>query len=171
MIATVRQRGVALITAMLIFALLGSLALSLTWDNQLDMRRTMAMLFYEEGVQAALGAESWVQGILRQDLEDSSSDHLGEIWATDIPALPLVSDTIQGELFGTVEDLQGRFNVNNLIDENGDVYVESLEQFRRLLAALGLDPRWCRRPDIHGPSAALPDCQPEPHQRHRIGSA
>ena len=142
MIATVRQRGVALITAMLIFALLGSLALSLAWDNQLDMRRTMAMLFYEEGVQAALGAESWVQGILRQDLEDSSTDHLGEIWATDIPALPLVSDTIQGELFGTVEDLQGRFNVNNLIDENGVVDVESLEQFRRLLAALGLDPRF-----------------------------
>lgn len=142
MIATARQRGVALITAMLIFALLGSLALSLTWDNQLDMRRTMALLFYEEGVQAALGAESWVQGILRQDLEDSDTDHLGEIWAIEIPALPLVSDTIQGEVFGTVEDLQGRFNVNNLVDQNGEVDVESLEQFQRLLAALGLDPRF-----------------------------
>lgn len=142
MIATARQRGVALITAMLIFALLGSLALSLTWDNQLDMRRTMALLFYEEGVQAALGAESWVQGILRQDLEDSDTDHLGEIWAIEMPALPLVSDTIQGEVFGAVEDLQGRFNVNNLVDQNGDVDVESVEQFGRLLAALGLDPRF-----------------------------
>ncbi len=142
MIATARQRGVALITAMLIFALLGSLALSLTWDNQLDMRRTMALLFYEEGVQAALGAESWVQGILRQDLEDSDTDHLGEIWAIEMPALPLVSDTIQGEVFGAVEDLQGRFNVNNLVDQNGDVDVESVEQFGRLLAALSLDPRF-----------------------------
>ena len=142
MIATARQRGVALITAMLIFALLGSLALSLTWDNQLDMRRTMALLFYEEGVQAALGAESWVQGILRQDLEDSDADHLGEIWAIEMPALPLVSDTIQGEVFGAVEDLQGRFNVNNLVDQNGDVDVESVEQFGRLLAALSLDPRF-----------------------------
>ncbi len=142
MIASARQRGVALITAMLIFALLGSLALSLTWDNQLDMRRTMALLFYEEGVQAALGAESWVQGILRQDLEDSDTDHLGEIWAIEMPALPLVSDTIQGEVFGAVEDLQGRFNVNNLVDQNGDVDVESVEQFGRLLAALSLDPRF-----------------------------
>ncbi len=142
MIATARQRGVALITAMLIFALLGSLALSLTWDNQLDMRRTMALLFYEEGIQAALGAESWVQGILRQDLEDSDTDHLGEIWAIEMPALPLVSDTIQGEVFGAVEDLQGRFNVNNLVDQNGDVDVESVEQFGRLLAALSLDPRF-----------------------------
>lgn len=142
MIAIARQRGIALITAMLIFALLGTLALSLTWDNQLDTRRTMAMLFYEEGVQAALGAESWVQGILRQDLEDSDTDHLGEIWAIEIPALPLVSDTIQGEVFGTVEDLQGRFNINNLIDGNGEVDAESLKQFRRLLTALDLDPRF-----------------------------
>ncbi len=142
MIAIARQRGVALITAMLIFALLGTLALSLTWDSQLDMRRTMAMLFYEEGVQAAFGAEAWVQGILRQDLQDSVTDHLGEIWATEIPALPLVSDTIQGEVFGTVEDLQGRFNINNLIDGNGEVDAESLEQFRRLLTALDLDPRF-----------------------------
>ena len=142
MIAIARQRGVALITAMLIFALLGTLALNLTWDNQLDVRRTMAMLFYDEGLQAAMGAESWVQGILRQDLDDSVTDHLGEIWATEFPVLPLVSDTIQGEVFGTVEDLQGRFNVNNLIDGNGDVDVESLEQFRLLLHALGLDPRF-----------------------------
>jgi general secretion pathway protein K len=102
----------------------------------------MAMLFYEEGVQAAFGAEAWVQGILRQDLQDSVTDHLGEIWATEIPALPLVSDTIQGEVFGKVEDLQGRFNINNLIDGNGEVDAESLEQFRRLLTALDLDPRF-----------------------------
>jgi len=141
-IAIARQRGIALITAMLIFALLGTLALSLTWDNQLDTRRTMAMLFYDEGLQAAMGAESWVGGILRQDLQDSVTDHLGEIWATEIPALPLVSDTIQGEVFGTVEDLQGRFNINNLIDGNGEVDAESLKQFRRLLTALDLDPRF-----------------------------
>ncbi len=142
MIAIARQRGIALITAMLIFALLGTLALSLTWDNQLDTRRTMAMLFYDEGLQAAMGAESWVGGILRQDLQDSVTDHLGEIWATEIPALPLVSDTIQGEVFGAVEDLQGRFNINNLIDGNGEVDAESLKQFRRLLTALDLDPRF-----------------------------
>ena len=142
MIAIARQRGIALITAMLIFALLGTLALSLTWDNQLDTRRTMAMLFYDEGLQAAMGAESWVGGILRQDLQDSVTDHLGEIWATEIPALPLVSDTIQGEVFGAVEDLQGRFNINNLIDGNGEVDVESFKQFRRLLTALDLDPRF-----------------------------
>ena len=47
-----------------------------------------------------------------------------------------------GEVFGTIEDLQGRFNVNNLLDNEGRIEEESLEQFRRLLNALGIDPRF-----------------------------
>ncbi len=131
-----RSKGVALITAMLITALAGTVAATLAWDNALDLRRTSAMLFREQAIQVALGAESWVQGILRQDLEDSDVDHLGEIWATDLPGLPIDG----GELFGSIEDLQGRFNINNLVDQNGTVDSDALEQFRRLLFALGIDP-------------------------------
>jgi general secretion pathway protein K len=133
-----KNRGVALITAMLITALVASVAAGLAWDNVLDMRRTMLMLYRDQAIQVAFGAESWVQGILRDDLEDSETDHLGEIWATDLPGLPIDG----GELFGRIEDLQGRFNVNNLVDQNGEVHEESLEQFRRLLTALGIDPRF-----------------------------
>jgi general secretion pathway protein K len=129
---------VALITAMLITALATMLAANLAWDNALDLRRTMVLLHRDQAIQVALGAESWVIGILHQDLEDSQTDHLGEIWAIELPGLPIEG----GEVFGAVQDLQGRFNVNNLIDENGEVDDESLEQFRRLLSALGLDPRF-----------------------------
>jgi general secretion pathway protein K len=138
MIRTSRDRGVALITAMLITALATMLAANLAWDNALDLRRTMVLLHRDQAIQVALGAESWVIGILHQDLEDSQTDHLGEIWAIELPGLPIEG----GEVFGAVQDLQGRFNVNNLIDENGEVDDESLEQFRRLLSALGLDPRF-----------------------------
>lgn len=137
-----QQRGVALITAILIMALITTLTFSLRWDNALDLRRTYVSMYREEAIQAALGAESWVQGILRQDAQDSQTDHLGEIWATEIPPLPLESDDIQGEIFGQIEDLQGRFNINNLIDEQGKVDKPSLEQFQRLLLALGLDVRF-----------------------------
>jgi general secretion pathway protein K len=137
-----RQSGVALITALLIFALLGILAADLTWDNGLDVRRTMTMLYYDEGVQAVYGAEEWVRLILRDDALDSETDHLGEIWAAEFPVLPIESDTIQGAVQGGVTDLQGRFNVNNLIDANGDVDEEVLAQFRRLLTLLELDPRF-----------------------------
>jgi len=133
----IRDRGVALITAMLIAALATIVAANLAWDNALDIRRTMVLLNRDQAMQVALGAESWIINILHQDLEDSETDHLGEIWATNLPGLPLEN----GEVFGTVEDLQGRFNVNNLVDQNGTIDQESLQQFQRLLDALGLDRR------------------------------
>jgi general secretion pathway protein K len=132
-----RNRGVALITAMLISAIATMVAANLAWDNALDVRRTMVMLARDQAVQVALGAESWVLSILRQDLQNSQTDHLGEIWASELPGLPIEG----GEVFGAIEDLQGRFNVNNLVDNEGRVDEASLEQFRRLLTALQIDPR------------------------------
>jgi len=129
---------VALITAMLITALAGLVAASLAWDNALDARKTMVLLSRDQAVQVALGAESWISSILRQDLEDTDTDHLGEIWASDLPGLPIDG----GEVFGQITDLQGRFNLNNLIAPDGRIDEPSLEQFRRLLQALSLDPRF-----------------------------
>ena len=131
-------RGVALITAMLISAIAAMVAANLAWDNALDVRRTMVNLGRDQAVQVALGAESWVISILHQDLENSETDHLCEIWASELPGLPIEG----GEVFGDIEDLQGRFNVNNLVDQEGQIQEESLEQFQRLLNALGLDPRF-----------------------------
>ena len=121
--------GVALITALLITAITSSLAIGLAWDNALDVRRTMVLLFHEQGAQIALGAESWIRIILRDDGIDSATDHLGELWASDLPGLPIDSDTIQGAVTGKVEDLQGRFNVNNLIGRNDKINQPVLEQF------------------------------------------
>lgn len=139
---TRRSRGVALITALLITALTGSLAAGLAWDNALDVRRTMVLLFHEQGTQVALGAESWIRNILRDDAIDSSTDHLGELWASDLPGLPVDNDSVQGAVIGKVEDLQGRFNVNNLIDQNGELDEDVFKQFERLLRALDLDPKF-----------------------------
>lgn len=136
-----RSRGVALITALLITAITASLASGLAWNNALDVRRTMVLLFHEQGMQVALGAESWIRNILRDDAIDSTTDHLGELWASELPGLPVDNDSVQGAVTGNIEDLQGRFNVNNLIGQNGEVDEDVLEQFRRLLRALDLDPR------------------------------
>lgn len=133
-----RVRGVALITAMLITALATMVAANLAWDNALDVRRTTVLLARDQAVQVALGAESWVSSILRLDREESDTDHLGEIWASELPGLPIDG----GEVFGQIEDLQGRFNLNNLIDNGGNIDPQALEQFRRLLQSLSLDPRF-----------------------------
>lgn len=142
MIVIRRKRGVALITAMLITALTGSLAAGLAWDNALDVRRTMTLLFHEQGMQVALGAESWIRNILRDDAIDSPTDHLGELWASELPGLPIDNDSVQGAVTGAIEDLNGRFNVNNLLDGNGKIDPDVLEQFRNLLIALEIDPRF-----------------------------
>lgn len=136
------KRGVALITAMLITAITGTLAAGLAWNSALDVRRTMVLLFHEQGVQVALGAESWMRNILRDDLADGETDHLGELWASDLPGLPVESDTIQGAVTGKIMDLQGLFNVNNLIDENGEIDATVFAQFQRLLQVLDIDPRF-----------------------------
>jgi general secretion pathway protein K len=141
-IAKLRSRGVALITAMLIAAITGSLAAGLSWDNALDVRRTMVGLYHEQGIQVALGAESWIRNILRDDGIDSTDDHLGELWASELPGLPVDNDSVQGVVTGSIEDLNRRFNVNNLIDSSGEIDEPVLEQFRRLLKVLGLDPRF-----------------------------
>lgn len=142
MIASLKSKGVALITAMLITAITGSLAIGLAWDSALDVRRTMVGLYHEQGTQIALGAESWIRNILRDDGIDTQEDHLGELWASELPGLPVDNDSVQGIVTGNIEDLNRRFNVNNLLDTNGDVDNDVLEQFRRLLVALGLDPRF-----------------------------
>lgn len=132
-----RNRGIALITAMLISALAGMVAYNLAWDNTLDVRRTTVLLYRDQGMQVALGAESWLMNILRQDLAESPTDHLGEIWAAELPGLPIDG----GDVTGNVVDLQGRFNVNNLIDAQGRADEAALAHFTRLLEILEIDPR------------------------------
>jgi len=99
------------------------------------------MLYRDQAVQVAVGSEGWVRKILKDDLANSQNDHLGEIWATDIPPLPIEAERVEGTIYGKIEDLQGRFNINNLLDGDGKIDKPSFEQFERLLAALDLDAR------------------------------
>jgi general secretion pathway protein K len=131
-----RQRGVALLTAILVVAVGTILAANLLWLSTLDLKRTSASLSIDQGLQYALGAEAWVGDILQQDLEDSSeSDHLGEAWATQIDPLPIEG----GFIVGSVTDLQGLFNVNNLVTLHGEPDELAIEQFKRLLGLLEID--------------------------------
>ncbi len=132
-----RQRGVAVLTAMLVVTVGTILAVNLMWQAQLDQRRTAAALAADQGLMYAQGAEAWAADILRQDLVDSpSGDTLSEIWATEIPPLPVEG----GYIAGRIEDLHGRFNLNNLVHGNGEADDLALQQFERLLALLDLDP-------------------------------
>ena len=133
-----RQRGVALLIAMLAVTVGTIIAVNLMWQGTLDLRRAESALATDQGMLYMQGAEAWAADILRQDEVDSpQSDNLGEIWATELPPLPVDGGTIQGKL----EDLQGRFNLNSLIDNRGRPDPIALKQFERLLSLLEIDPQ------------------------------
>src|SRR5690606_21086266 len=83
----------------------------------------------------ALGAEDWAAQILRRDKQGSATDALTEAWATPIAGLPIEG----GQLGGQLEDMQGRFNLNSLMQDDGTPNQSAVNQFRRLLNALGID--------------------------------
>ncbi|HVS22540.1 MAG TPA: type II secretion system minor pseudopilin GspK [Gammaproteobacteria bacterium] len=132
-----RQSGVAVLIAMLAVAVGTIIAVNLMWQGTLDLRRAEAALAADQGMLYVQGAEAWAADILRQDLVDSpESDNLGEVWATALPPLPVDGGAIEGRL----EDLQGRFNLNNLIDNRGVPDPVAVKQFERLLSLLEIDP-------------------------------
>lgn len=133
-----RQRGVALITAVLIVALATILATQIGFDSALEQRRSSTTLLLDQAFLVGLGAEAWAASYLKDDRENSEQDHLGERWATPIPPIPIEGGTIEG----FIEDMQGRFNLNELVTAEGAVSPEGLREFQNLLAALELESKW-----------------------------
>lgn len=134
-----RQQGVALITALLISALVTVAAVAMASRQQLDIRRTGNMLEADQAYMYALAGEAWAVQILRQDRQTTQIDSLDEEWAFKIPPLPVEG----GMVSGSIEDLQGRFNLNNLIDsaQGNNQGRQDLDQaaiLRRILAQVSL---------------------------------
>jgi len=132
------QRGVALITAVLMVALATVLAVEIGFAGYLDQRRSATLFALDQGYMVALGAEAWAADALREDQQQTKTDHPAERWATPIPPLPIDG----GEVEGIVEDLSGRFNLNSLVRTDGTVDEDAVQRFARILEALGLEARW-----------------------------
>ncbi len=129
------QCGVALITALLVVAIAATAATALARQQQLTIQRSGNVLNAEQAWLYALGAEAFARQVLRRDAEEGDVDHPGEGWATLVP--PTAIDG--GDLFGRLEDLGGRFNLNNLAGEAGPDTVQ-VALFQRLLVQLELPP-------------------------------
>ena len=135
-----RQRGIAAITAILVVAIATMLAVNLAWELNLDIRRTEALLLHSQARQFAIGAEMIAAETLRDDFDDDAEDdelcdYYGENWDTEL-ALPFEGGSVRGRL----TDMQGRFNLNNLMTVDGQMNQEAYDQFARLLEILDLDP-------------------------------
>jgi len=131
------QRGVALLTALFIVALATVAAVSMVSESAIAIRRTANLQDSEQAEWYALGVEAWVCQLLAdaEKNKDKSQDYdsLGDTWAQ-----PLTLPVDYGVISGYLEDLQGRFNLNNLNTQPPKPYYE---QLTRLLENVpGVDP-------------------------------
>lgn len=138
-----RERGAALIIALLIVAMVVMLATALSSDFLLMFRRVENQLYSEQAYAYLRGAEALSRAALLVDLQKDGnkprSDNLAEDWAQ-----PQQYPTDYGWIGGQIEDLQGRFNLNSLATATpaGAVpgaYTPQQNQLIRLLLALKLD--------------------------------
>lgn len=126
-----RQHGVALIVALLVLAIATGIAAQVIVHNQNAFNATAA---FENGARADQLADSAItlaQALLAAD--DRSIDGPADSWATPM-SLPLP----EGQIVLQLTDLQGRFNLNNLLTTNGTADPVAQARFRQLQTTLGI---------------------------------
>lgn len=149
-----RQRGVALIIALVLVALATILAWKIGFAGYLERKRSLGILAAEQALQFGLGAEALAADVLARDLQKGKQDTLAQDWAQPTQPLPITPPNDPegepiGTLQGSLEDMQGRFNLNSLgriIQQNGRSIQDPqpLLQFQRLLVSLNLEPKWAQ---------------------------
>ncbi|WP_310733490.1 type II secretion system minor pseudopilin GspK [Colwellia sp. BRX10-3] len=106
-----QSKGVALITVMLIIALIAILATQMTARLQLQMQRTTNIGSNQQAYWYAMGAEAFAKRVLIQSFEaDSEVTHLSQLWAQGENTFPVDF----GEITGEITDLNSCFNLNAL---------------------------------------------------------
>jgi len=134
-----RQRGIALITAIILVALATIVATAISFGSALTARRAIASFTMTQALYVAEGAEALAAYALREDQKSNRQDSLDETWAQPYGPVEMDEGVI---LEASLEDMHARFNVNNLVDGNGAVDPVAREQFERLLTLLGMETRW-----------------------------
>ena len=129
------QRGIALVTAVMIVAIVAAVAAKIAFAHQIWFRQMENVA--DRGATDLLrrGALHWASVALLEDASQNSVDHLGEPWAMGLPTLPVDGGAIKV----SIEDAEGRFNLNNLVQNNAKSQ-QDYDVFSRLLQNLKLDP-------------------------------
>lgn len=131
-----RQRGVALIVAMLVLALASVIVVSLLDAGEITHARTRNSLRAEQTWQLQRGLEVWAARALSEDERaEPGVDARDDLWSQPLPPLDIPGGRISGQL----RELGGCFNVNSLV-QGGQPNERAQQRFERLLRVLGLNP-------------------------------
>lgn len=106
-----KQQGAALITVIIMVTVVLAILATMFHQHGVDIAKTSKILQSERAALLALSGESWAISVLKQDeLETPNIDSFDDIWAFDLPPLPVEG----GTLTGTISDAQSKWNINNL---------------------------------------------------------
>lgn len=132
------QRGVALMMVIFVFALVSILAVGMYSRQGLFLQKSGNIAAQTQAYEYALAAEVYGRRLLKADWDEDSKaskfvDNLEQVQSSLF--LP-VDDAILEAQFN---DLQGRLNLNDLVEINGSPNTVMIERLKRLTSRLGLE--------------------------------
>jgi len=143
-----RQRGAALLMAMIIVTLVVTLAGSMIWQQWRAVQVEAAERARTQSAWILGGALDWARLILREDAKSRRPTALTEPWAVPLAEARLstflaadkdnTDDAPDAFLSGVISDAQARYNLRNLIDAKGQVSAVDLAALERLCLTIGV---------------------------------
>lgn len=132
-----KQSGVALITVLLILAVMVIVATNMTSRLQIGLMRTEGQVLSQKAYWYGQAAEAFVGMTLKSTLNDDDVVSLSQAWATSGMSFPLDG----GNISGKITDMQSCFNLNALDVEDKTDGNKALvaQQFQALLETLGVE--------------------------------
>jgi general secretion pathway protein K len=148
---THRQRGAALLTAMIIVALVATLAGAMVWQQWRAVQVEVAERGRLQSTWMISGALDWAKLILGEDFQTGKPTALTETWAVPLAEARMstflaadknnTDDGPEAFLSGSISDMQARYNLRNLVDvPNNKVDPDQLAALRRLFQSINLAP-------------------------------
>lgn len=129
------QRGVALLTILLLVVSITVVAGSILASQKIAIRRSGLLFDQNQLLQDIDAGQQLAVTMIRADSNLNDTDSAQDIWAQPIPPYTLANHSVSIEL----RDESGRFNINNLY-QDGSANTTALAVFQRLLTQLNLEP-------------------------------
>jgi general secretion pathway protein K len=140
-----RQRGVALLVAIVMFAICTTVAAAITYNKTMAARRAAATFMLEQSLQAGMAAEA-LASIVLENAASNQQTAPHQDWAQPLGPVEIENTGIW--IQAQLEDMSSRFNLNSLVKWSGppnnifEVDPRQLEVFRELLSNLDIDLRY-----------------------------
>ena len=132
------ERGLAILTAMLVIALGSITMVAIVSSQRFALEREKNEGAIALARDLAVSGERFAAALLyrdRQTGDRENSDSLDDDWAQPIPPIPIDDLAV---IQGCIVDMQGRFNLNNLVDAEGAPSGPHVDQLVRLFQRLGI---------------------------------